>query len=195
MVYLRVKKRVMAMVGEKLSLGDVADVMADARLSLSEMNIAMPRGAGIWPIDALQLIVQIQEKAPDEVVNVLGDGTGWLHRETKRAREIRKGGHIGYGLRAAAVCLLLAAGSALAIAWFHADVNMADAQNALYKAVAGGAPAHPLLVALPYALGMAVGVALYYALIGRKTVSPLTVKLREYREDVEKNAWQGGRNA
>ncbi len=193
MVYIRIKPRIMAMVGETLALGDVADLLSDARLNLAQLRVSLPKGAGIWQVDALQLIVQIQEHAPDEVINVLGDGTGWLHRETKKARRMRHEGGAGYWLRAGLACLLLAAGAALAIGWFHADVNMADAQNALYTAVAGREAASPLLIAVPYALGVGLGVALYYALIGRKTVSPLTVKMREYREDIEKNAGRSTR--
>lgn len=191
MVYIRVKKRVTAEEGEPLTLSQVADVLADASLGISAMPISLPRGVGIWQMDALQLIVQLQAKVPGEVINVLGDGMGWLHRETPKARGRMRGKRLSYIVRVAAACVLLAVGSAFAIGWFHADVNMAEAQTALYTTVAGSAPKHPLLVALPYAMGVLLGVLLYYALIGKKTVSPLTVKLREYRETIEKNAKQG----
>lgn len=189
MVYLRVKTRVMAKAGQKLMLGDVADLLADASLHLHEMRVSLPQKPGIWEIDALQIILQIQEKLPDEVINVLGDGTGWLHLEREKAP--KRTARVGLSLRVVAACLLLAVGAALAIGWFHADVNMSGAQRALYTAVAGEEPTSPLLVALPYALGVGLGVALYYALIGRKTVSPLTIKLREYHESVERNSKQG----
>ena len=187
MVYIRIKKRVTAREGERLKLGQVADVMADAGLRLSQMPVALPRGAGIWQVDALQLILQMQEKAPGEVVNVLGDGIGWLHREAKASGGRKRALDIA---RAAIACLLLFFGSALAIGWFHSDVNMGRAQASLYEAVSGKAPAGPLSVALPYAGGVLLGVLLYYALIGKKSVSPLTVKLRAYREMIEQNAGQ-----
>ena len=41
-------------------------------------------------------------------------------------------------LRAALAFLVLLVGSALAIMWFHADVNMYDAQREMYRAVTGG---------------------------------------------------------
>ena len=76
--------------------------------------------------------MQISAKAPEETINVLGDGTGWLHRQAKTAAEKRR----AWGwqaLRTAIVCVLLFAGSALTISWFHTDVNMQDAQAALFR--------------------------------------------------------------
>jgi len=186
-VYIRIKKRVTAREGERLRLGQVADILADAGLQLSQMPVMLPRGAGIWQMDALQLILQMQEKAPGEVINVLGDGIGWLHREAKPQGG---GKRMFAAIRVAVACLLLFFGSALAIGWFHSDVNMGRAQASLYEAVSGQPPASPLSVALPYAGGVLLGVLLYYALIGKKSVSPLTVKLRAYREMIEQNAGQ-----
>ncbi len=85
MVYLRVKARVIAPAGEPLTLGDVAILLADAKYRLGDLRVSLPKGTGVWQINALPLVVQIQEKLPDEVVNVLGDGIGYLHREAKRS--------------------------------------------------------------------------------------------------------------
>jgi stage V sporulation protein AA len=85
------------------------------------------------------------------------------------------------GIALALVFALLFVGSAMAIAWFHADVNMQAAQRAVARVLTGQAQWNPWWIALPYALGVGSGVALYYALIGRKTVSPLEIKLGEYR--------------
>ena len=187
MIYLRMKPRVTARVGQKLTLADVADVLADASLSIGALPVSLPLEEGIWPLDALTLIMRISEKAPNETVNVLGDGTGWLHRQAKTAAEKRR----AWGwqaLRTAVVCVLLFAGSALTIGWFHTDVNMEEAQAAIFRAVAGREPASPLWIAVPYAAGVGLGALLYYLRIRRDEASPLTVKLREYAEDMEKNA-------
>ena len=186
-IYLRLKPRVTARVNQPLKLGDVADVLADASLGLSEIQLRLPAEEGIWPLDALSLIMQISAKAPEETINVLGDGTGWLHRQAKTAAE-RRHAWGWQALRAAILCVLLFAGSALTIGWFHTDVNMQDAQAALFRFVAGKAPDSPLQVAIPYAAGVGLGAMLYYLRFKRDEVSPLTVKLREYAEDMEKNA-------
>ena len=63
-----------------------------------------------------------------------------------------------------------------------------DAQAALFRFAAGKAPDSPLQVAIPYAVGVGLGAMIYYLRLKRDEVSPLTVKLREYAEDMEKNA-------
>ena len=89
-------------------------------------------------------------------------------------------------LRAAAAFVLLLVGSALAITWFHADVNMLDAQQGLFRLVTGREVENQWLITIPYAVGIFFGVALFYALLGRKgTVSPLEIKLAEYRQSAE----------
>ena len=84
MIYLRVRPRVTANVDEALWLKDVAGFIADARYKLNEMRIILPKGAGVWQVDAPQLIMQIMDQHPRETVRVLGDGIGWLHREKKK---------------------------------------------------------------------------------------------------------------
>lgn len=189
MIYLRVKPRVNARVGDPLTLSDVADLLADASLGLNAIPVELPRGEGIWPLDALRLVLQIQPYAPQETVNVLGDGTGWLHREPHKRAKGRA--LVWQTVRTALCCLLLAVASALTIGWFHTDVNMADAQQALFTAVAGQPPRSALWIAIPYALGVLLGASLYYLMVGREEVSPLAVKLREYSETMEKNAGAG----
>ena len=42
------------------------------------------------------------------------------------------------------------------------------------------------LITIPYALGVFLGVALFYALLGkRRTVAPLEIKLEEYSQSAE----------
>jgi len=175
MIYLRLHETTATEPGRALRLGDVADVLADASLGLHALPINAPRSLGVWRLDALALIRDIQARHPKQSVVLLGSAQGTLI--CKRERKPRWA-----GLRAALVFALLFAGSAMAIAWFHADVNMAEAQRSVARVLTGGDAASPWWVALPYALGVGSGVAFYYALIGRrKTASPLDIKLDEYR--------------
>ena len=63
---------------------------------------------------------------------------------------------------------------------------MPRAQFAVYEAITGEAPTDPRLITLPYAVGVAAGVAVFYALPSHKATTPLEVKLTEYQEDMEK---------
>ena len=46
-------------------------------------------------------------------------------------------------------------------------------------------PHDPRLITIPYAAGVALGVAVFYALPSSKATTPLEVKLTEYQSDME----------
>ncbi len=119
MIFMRIKSRVVAQVGDRLLLRDVADVWADARYRLADTRVALPLRAGVWTIEALPLILMIQDKLPDEVVNLLGDGKGFLYRKAAIAAKPRLLGRTAaLLLTVACFCatLLLGVGGALAFA-------------------------------------------------------------------------------
>ncbi|MEG0768090.1 MAG: hypothetical protein RR482_10265 [Clostridia bacterium] len=184
MIYLTLKPRVTFAPGKSLRLMDVAQVLADASLHAAEMPLDLPGEKGIWKLEAMWILKQMRAHWPDESITVLGNEIGYLHREVPVSRDPWR------IVRTALLFLILMVGSALAVAWFHADVDMPRAQQALYQWITGREAGNSLWIALPYALGMGIGVMLYYALIGRKTVSPLDIKLNAYRSEVEENAGQ-----
>ncbi len=178
MIYLRMRETTTTQPGQALRLADVADVLADASLNLHALPVRAPDGVGVWKLDAMALIRDIQARCPGESVVLLGSAQSTLI--CARAKPVR-----GKFLRAALVFLLLFAGSAMAIAWFHADVNMMAAQRAVARMLTGQEQWEAWWIALPYALGVGSGVAFFYALIGRKTASPLDIKLGEYRRQAQ----------
>ena len=78
---------------------------------------------------------------------------------------------------------LMNRGAAMGITFFHADVNMLDAQQALVSALGGG-ELTPVELAIPYSIGVFVGIGAFF-LLGGKSKSPLALKLRDYRKQLE----------
>ena len=89
-------------------------------------------------------------------------------------------------MRTAAALLILLLGSALGLTWFHADVNMPQAQADVYAAITGAPPDDVRLITIPYCIGVALGVCVFYAIPFPNQTTPLEVKLTEYQEDMEK---------
>ncbi len=132
----------------------------------------------MWRLPAMAVVKAVMEKCPE--VTVLGPPQCFVHivPENKRSRT--------RPIRTAIAFLLLMVGSALAITWFHADVNMLDAQQSLYRMLTGREAENPLWITIPYSVGVFFGVSLFYALLGKKrTVAPLEIKLEEYRQSAE----------
>lgn len=157
-----------------LKLSDVADVSRGGG-----MFLPCPTQPGVWRIDAVQVARALEKAFPGENVTMLGPDSCFVHREAAAKPDRLR------WLRGTAAFLILLTGSALGLCWFHADVNMPDAQLALFRAITGAAPPDERWVTIPYAVGVALGVAVFYAWPGEKSVTPMEVRMAEYRADME----------
>lgn len=184
MLYVQVKGRAVIRPGDALTVGHlalVADENGKPCADALALPVPCPHKEGVWTLPAIAVVNAL---APlKKRLALMGETECFVHvvPEDKRNRT--------HPLRAAAAFILLLVGSAMAITWFHADVNMLGAQKDLYRFLTGGDPQNMLLIVLPYAAGVGLGVALFYSLIGRKkTISPLDIQLDKYRKDAEETA-------
>lgn len=178
MLYLQLKPRAAISPGERLLVRHIAMAMDTENAEVMDRPVPCPDTPGVWRLPAMAVIQAVMELAPD--ITLLGPPECYVHivPENKQNRT--------RPLRAILAFLLLMLGSALAITWFHADVNMLDAQQGLFRLITGREAESIWLITIPYAVGVFFGVALFYALLGkRRTVSPLEIKLEEYRKTAE----------
>lgn len=178
MIYCQLQNRAKISVGQPLVLGDVARTTAPREAAA--LPLRCPDQEGVWKIDALACIAALQKAYPHESITTLGADTCYVHRvHTQRHNALK-------WLRTAAAFLIMLIGSALGLAWFHSDVDMPNAMLMVYQLITGQDPADPRWITVPYIIGVALGVGVFYALPSRKAVTPLEVKLTEYQEDMEK---------
>lgn len=177
MICIQLVSRVMLDMGQPLLLGAAAHV--EGPPSLRRLSLPCPQEEGVWRLEAIDVVRAIARQQPDAQITVLGSDVCYVHR-------VRA---VGWDplrpLRTAAAFLILLLGSALGLAWFHSDVDMPRAQFALYAAVTGREPASPLLITIPYVVGVMLGVAVFYALPGKGRTTPLEIRLNGYRADME----------
>lgn len=117
---------------------------------------------------------------PQEDISLIGAEVCYVHRIKARGKDFLR------PVRTAAALLILLLGSALGLTWFHADVNMPQAQADVYAAITGAPPDDVRLITIPYCVGVALGVCVFYAIPFPHQTTPLEVKLTEYQEDMEK---------
>lgn len=178
MVYLQLKARALCAPGERLLVRHVADAIGPDSEKLMNLPVPCADAPGVWKLPAAAVVQAVLPQYPE--VSMLGPSECFVHIVPQRQRNRTR------PLRAIAAFVLLLVGSALAITWFHADVNMLDAQQGLFRLITGREVENQWLITIPYAAGIFFGVALFYALLGRKgTVSPLEIKLAEYRQSAE----------
>lgn len=178
MIYCQLHNRAKAMMGAPLRLGDAARTLAPE--DADDLILPCPDKEGVWRLEAIAVAAALRERFPGEDVTLMGADVCYVHRTPPPKKDWLR------PLRAAAAFLILLMGSALGLAWFHSDVDMPKAQYAVYEALTGHPPEDSRLITIPYCIGVALGVSVFYALPSRKATTPLEVKLTEYQEDMEK---------
>lgn len=91
------------------------------------------------------------------------------------------------------VCLILFFGASVAIVNFHVDVSAKDSLEKLYFTFTGEKKNSPLLMTIPYSIGIGVGVLTFFTRIfsfserRKKEPGPMEIELFLYDEDMEKH--------
>lgn len=87
------------------------------------------------------------------------------------------------------VCLILFLGAGLAIVNFHADVNMDKSLQIIYHMVTGEKNSKPLILLIPYSLGIGAGMSVFFNHIfqkkWKKEPSPLEVEMFMYEKNID----------
>ena len=179
MLYLQLKPRAELCPGCPILLRHVADALDTEDAHVMDLPIPCPQSPGVWKLPAMAVVKAVSGICPQ--ITVLGPPECFVHIVPQDKQNKT------HALRAALAFLLLMLGSALAITWFHADVNMAKAQQDYFRMITGTDAENPWMLAIPYAVGVFLGVSLFYAVLGKKkTVSPLEIKLEQYQQSAEK---------
>lgn len=186
MVYVQVKSRVILTPEETLKVQHVADVRSNSpeeTKRILQMPVKCVSSPGIWKIPAIHVLETIAAAKTDGMMPLGGVEYCYVHIIPQQKQNRL---HI---LRSVLAFFLLFFGSLLAICWFHADVNMAQAQQTMFQILTGKENAPAFMLSIPYAIGVFMGVSLFYALLGRKgTISPLDIKMNEYHTTSEQAA-------
>ncbi|MBR6668170.1 MAG: hypothetical protein IKL25_07405 [Clostridia bacterium] len=177
MIYVQLSNRAKVEMGQPLQIKNAARLIGPR--GAENLRLPCPDEQGIWKLTALHVAKALQAAYPQETITLLGADVCYVHRVKALRRDLTR------PLRTAAAFLILCLGGALGLAWFHADVDMPQAQLAVYEALTGSKLRDPRFITIPYAAGVALGVAVFYALPSRKATTPLEVKLTEYQADME----------
>ncbi|MFC5699824.1 stage V sporulation protein AA [Cohnella faecalis] len=185
-VYVRLRRRVVARPESLVTLGDVArlvtDEAAERRLKGLPIHQIASKDGSLLLIDMLQVVKAIREAEPGITIEVFGEPHVLLEI-TPSGDEVKP--------RLALLALawvLLFFGSGMAIMNFHADVDMAVVQQRIAELITGKKAVHPWLFQIPYSFGVGLGMLLFFNRLLRKRLNdepnPLEVEMFMYQENV-----------
>ncbi|HHY90649.1 MAG TPA: stage V sporulation protein AB [Clostridiales bacterium] len=188
-IYLQLKDGVLTAPGRDLFIKDLAVLLADKPLREKISNIKVisisDDASDHVVVSMLTVMKKIKEKYPEVELFPIGEAE-ILVKVQKSGKEPNK---IFLLLKLSLVCLILFVGAGLALMNFHADVNMIETHQKIYKMITGIEEKKPLFLQIPYSIGIALGMAVFFNHILPKKIknepSPLEVEMFSYRKNID----------
>jgi stage V sporulation protein AA len=183
-LYLRLRKKIQVAPGEWIKVKDLCQVVADesyrgvGNLPVYEATL---QNGNYAVIDAIDLMRLINERYPELDIRHVGPAQTLI--EVKTPEIMTK------ILPVALVMVLLFIGSGLAIMNFHEDVSMRKVHERIFFMMTGIHDKHPLLLQIPYSIGVGAGMILFFNRLFKKRFneepSPLELEVFLYQETMD----------
>lgn len=153
--------------------------------TFQEKDTVKQKKQRIQVFSILNIIQQIHEDYPDLDVQNMGE-TDFIIECNAGVTE-NKAFEI---LKTAVLCVVIFFGAAFTIMTFNNDVSVAEVFSQLYQQVIGKESSGVTEIEICYAIGMPIGIMIFYNHIGKKKVThdptPIQVEMRKYEQDVDK---------
>ena len=186
-IYIKPKKKA-ALVGvQRVTVGHVADVFADGGLKkrAEAVGLASPKTGGAYLISVIDIVAAISAALPGHAVVNLGEMDTIVSLRAAPPKKNRA----WQWTKIAAVSLILFTGSITAIMTFHTDSQLSTVFSKYHEMFFGTAAQQPHIITIPYAIGLAVGIVVFFNHFGgrrlTKEPTPIEVELATYEKDVE----------
>lgn len=193
-LYLKIDRNIVVY-SYQVCLQDIASMECTNEAALRQLKqkklytfpqIGTPNGKKhrIQVFSVLHIIQQIHEDYPDLEVQNLGESDFLI--ECKAGITENKSLEI---LKTAVLCIVIFFGAAFTIMTFNNDVGVADVFTRFYQQVIGSESDGVTELEVFYAIGMPIGIMVFYNHIGKKKVThdptPIQVEMRKYEQDVD----------
>jgi stage V sporulation protein AA len=183
-LYIRLRRRVKIDKGSPIYLGRVAQLLADPKTEERLRRVVLCRPSEVDGnmvlIDMMMIVRKVKELMPDLVIEHFGD-PHTIVEVVSKPRAVN-------WLVLATTWVLLFIGSGLAIMNFHTDVGMPEVHRRLFTLITGKEEEHPLILQIPYSIGIGVGMVVFFNRLFKKKFNeepnPLEVELFMYEESV-----------
>lgn len=184
-VYFQFKSSPQIDIGKPVYLKDIAHIScSDAlRFNIENIQILPQMFNKSYDVKAVDITQLIRDNMENITVNLLGKENVLIDPKLKEKHSIMTIFTI------VMASLLLFIGAGLAIMYFHEDVNMHETHRDIYELVTGTKENRPLIISIPYSLGLGLGIAIFFDVFSldkkRSKPGPLEIEVYKYNKDIE----------
>ncbi len=174
----------------KVYIKDIAEVYAENKIKKRVENLKIleikEEKNKAYLVSIMDIINVIDKALPQNTINNVGEMDTIIEFEKEK-----KENKIWVYSKMVFICLVLFAGSATAIMSFHSDAQMATVFENYYYIFFGERVENPALIDLPYSIGLAIGIIVFFNHFGNKKLTsdptPIEVEMSVYEDDVNTN--------
>ncbi|WP_026477988.1 stage V sporulation protein AA [Alkaliphilus transvaalensis] len=187
-IYIQSKEKIVIEATQDLQLKDLIEIFAEEteKKKIEEINFAINhrKKGNSYIVPIISLVQLIKKEFPEHIILTIGTPEIIINLKDDQT-EVDKYKYF----RLALVCFLLFIGSITAIINFHADVDMPQAHKTIYRIVTGIETESPLILQIPYSLGIGAGMSVFFNHIFKKRInnepSPLEVEMYLYQQNMD----------
>lgn len=189
-IYIKPNQKVKLYKTGPVHIKDIAEVYTESSLKSRVENVKIMEikedENKCYLISIIDIINAIDKAFPGNTINNVGEMDTIIEYSIPKKKN-----KIWTYTKIAFVALVLFAGSATAIMSFHSDAQMATVFENYYYIFFGERVENPAIIDLPYAIGLAVGIVVFFNHLGNKKLTsdptPIEVELSVYENDVNTN--------
>lgn len=187
-IYFQFKTNIQKDSTESIYLKDIIELYCNEDIRDFIENIKVPSTlseGNSMVVYAIQVIQLINQHIDGVRVHHLGEGKALI--EPRLSTGAKRPAFLT-GVMVFLSVMIVFFGAALAVMYFHSDVDMNEAHQNIYQFFTGKSEDRPLIVSIPYSIGIGLGIALFFDVFSvrkrNKMPSPLELELYRYEKDV-----------
>ncbi len=187
-IYFKAEKKIVLYEKRTIRLKDIAEVFApkdemNKILNTEIFNIEKD-GNRNYVISNLEIIEKLKQKFPSATINSVGEMDTLVAYMPNKKTENKTLTLV----KIVFVTLILLAGSSTAIMTFHTDSQIATVFKNFYYIFFKEIPHNPILIDIPYSIGISLGIIVFFNHFGRKKLTkdptPIEVEMDLYDQDI-----------
>lgn len=187
-IYIKPSKKILLEERQIVYLQDIVEIIATADINEKLKNEKVFEISEVvkknYLVSITDIVKLIKKKFPDYSIINLGE----TDTVVEYSPSIIKENIFLKTLRIIFVCIVLFMGAATAIMSFHSDAQIPDVFKNYYKIFFGREIENPKIIAVPYSIGLATGIIIFFNHIGGKKITkdptPIEVEMSLYDTDI-----------
>ena len=154
--------------------------------NITMLNIDADRN-GRYIISALDMVKKTAKLCPEAGIQCMGETETLIVHKAKKEKHNR----ILDIIKTDFVCVVLFGGAMTAIMSFHSDAQMPAVFQNMYRIFFGIEATKPYIIYIPYSIGLAVGIIVFFNHFGLKKITedptPIEVEMTTYEKESDES--------